>query len=190
MSIGNSHLDDNVHRKRQRTASQDSIERRSAKKARAGPHHQFSLGTINPNATSFPRQSTTRRAATDNGHNTKQVLLNFRTSEECHSLPHSPLPSANSPQHLPLTEESLRLLNNRCLPQVLRSLNAQHPMQASTRRLRTKLSTRTIPYMLMHLCIDKSASPTSFGMGGRLDSRNCGQYFLLPGRVPSQMKPV
>ena len=114
MSTGNPHLDGNVHRKRQRTASQDSIERRSAKKARSGPHHQFSRTTINLNATSIPRQSTTRRAATDVCHNTKQDLLDLRASQECLSLPHSPLPSANSPQRLPLTEESLRLLNNRC----------------------------------------------------------------------------
>ena len=114
MSTGNPHLDGNVHRKRERTASLESIECRSAKKARSGPHHQLSCKTINPNATSFPRQSTRRRAVTDVGHNTKQDLLDLRTSQECLSLPHSPLPSTNSPQRLPLTEESLRLLDNSC----------------------------------------------------------------------------
>ena len=113
MSVGKPHLDDNVRRKRQRTASQDGVERRPAKKARSGPHHHFSRETINLNATSLPRKSTTRRAATDVGHNTKQDRLDYqRTSEGRHSLPHSPLPYANSPQRLPLTEESLRLLNN------------------------------------------------------------------------------
>ena len=116
MSIGNPHRNHNVHRKRQRAASQGSIERRSAKKARPGPHHQFSRKAINLNATSFPRQSTTRRAATDVGYDTKQERLDFhRTSEERHSLPPSPLPSVDSPQRLPLTEESLQLLNNGCL---------------------------------------------------------------------------
>ena len=115
MSIGSPRLDDNVHRKRQRTASQDSIERRPAKKARSGPHQQLSCKTINLSATSFPRQSTTRRAVTEVGHNTKQDWLDFLgTSEGRHCLPNFPLPSAKSPQRLPLTEESLRLLDNGC----------------------------------------------------------------------------
>ena len=113
MSIGNPRLDDNVHRKRQRTASQDSIERRPAKKGRSAPHHHFTRKTINLNATSFPHQLTTRRVATDVGYDTKKDRLDFqRTSGRLYSLPHSPLPSANSPQRLPLTEESLRLLNS------------------------------------------------------------------------------
>ena len=115
MSIGSPRLDDNVHRKRQRTASQDSIERRPAKKARSGPHQQLSCKTIDLSATSFPRQSTTRWAVTEAGHNTKQDWFDFLgTSEGRHCLPNFPLPSANPPQRLPLTEESLRLLNNGC----------------------------------------------------------------------------
>ena len=109
-------MDDNVHRKRQRTASQDGTERRPAKKARSGPHIQLKSTEVNLSTTMSPRQSTTRRAATDIGHDTKQDWLDFqRASEGRHCLPDSPLPSKNSPERLPLTEESLRLLNNSCL---------------------------------------------------------------------------
>ena len=116
MSIGNPRLNDNVHRKRQRTASQDSTERRPAKKARSGTRPQFKSAEVNLSTTISPRQSITRRAATDVSHDTQQDWLNIlRTSEGRHCLPDSLLPSSYSSQRLPLTEESLRLLDNRCL---------------------------------------------------------------------------
>ena len=116
MSIRSTHPDDNVHQKRQRTASQDSTERGPAKKARSGPPPQLKSTEVNLSNTVPPHQSTRRRAASDIGHNTKQDWSNFLcTSEGRYCLPDSPLPSANPPERLPLTEESLRLLDNGCL---------------------------------------------------------------------------
>ena len=191
MSIGNPHRNHNVHRKRQRAVSQGSIERRSAKKARPGPHHQFSRKAINLNATSFPRQSIMRRAATDVGYDTKQERLNFqRTSEERHSLPPSSLPSVDSPQRFPLTEESLQLLNNGCLS------SGSKKSEISTSYPASDLSPSDEAINAYHsgylraleqrqvFFADKSID------GRRLDSTSGRKTFMLQGRVPSQFKPL
>ena len=95
--------------------------------------------TCSPQA--FHSKCRLRRAATDIGNSTKQDRIDFqRTSERHHSLPHSPLPYAKSPARLPLTEESLRLLNN-CYG----SLGLQHPeMSTSYASLGTSPSEKAI----------------------------------------------
>ena len=108
MSTGIPRSNEKVHGKRQRIASQDSTERGPAKKARSGPQPQLKSSEVNLRTIVSPHQSTRRRAATDISHNTKQEWLDLLgTSEGRPCLPGTHLPSANTPQRLPPTEESL-----------------------------------------------------------------------------------
>ena len=84
MSTGIPRSNDKVHRKWQRTASQDSIERKAVKKTRPETHPQLITLEVNLNITLSPRQSTTRRAATDASHDTKQDWLDFQRASEDH----------------------------------------------------------------------------------------------------------
>ena len=172
MSTGNPRSNDKVHGKRQRIASQDSNERKAVKKARSGTDPQLIIFEVNLSITLSPQQSTTRRAARDVGHDTKQDWLDFqRAGEGHHKLTHSSLGSTGPPQRLALTEESLSLLNsNKSPPKEV--IDASHPTYLK------ELRYRQISF----------ANESRHRHPSGLDK--WWTTLVLQGRAPSQIKPA